>query len=103
MEHVIAANSTEFTPSTGNLLVKITLVNEKKSSSGIILNTKKSILDRPCSGEVVASGDPNTAVGTMIMFPNTDGINVEFLDSSDDNKFIVLKKESVIGTFMHKE
>lgn len=97
----IKMNSSEFKPMKEFLLVKPQEVNHvEKTSSGIIISSEKSILHRPNSGTVLAVGEEvNTvSVGDYVVFPDTDGIDVKFLDSVENEpNFLLLRLNSVIG------
>ena len=68
---------------------------EETSTSGIVISTRRSVLDRPCCGKVVAvaKNDKSIIKGDLVVWPNTDGIDTEFLDGD----FIILKLDSIIG------
>lgn len=88
--------STEFVPLSEFLSVKPKeLETEIKSDSGIILEQNRSCLDRPGSGEVLAVGKDITDIkpGDYVVFPNTQGIDVEF----SDGKFLLLRYKDLIG------
>jgi len=91
-------NSTEFQPKNEYILVKPEIEPaEKKSEGGIIMmNTKTSVLERPSSGVVVAHGESveDLSVGDFLLWPMTDGIDIEFADGD----FMLLRYESIIGS-----
>lgn len=92
--------STEFQPKNEFLLVKPQAAErtEQKTESGIVLaiNPQKSSLDRPSSGSVIAVGSDIEDIkeGDFVLWPNTDGIDLEFVDGV----FTLLRYKSVIGT-----
>ena len=78
------------------------VVVDEVSNLGIIIQHKPSVTNRPCSGVVLARGPEcsNLEAGDYIVFPDTDGIDVKFLDSdkSDDSpQFMLLRFKSIIG------
>lgn len=88
----------EFKPKAEYILVKpIKIEAEKKSESGIVLAiaSQKSTLERPTLGEVIAVGDKieDISEGTIVLWPQTDGIDMEF----SDGECILLRYESIIG------
>ena len=99
----IKMKSTEFKPLNEFLLVKVEpAVNEETSNSGIVIQYRKSITQRPCSGTIIAVGlDCNDlSKGDYVVFPDTDGIDVKFLDSDltkTYNEFMLLRYKSIIG------
>lgn len=99
----IKMKSTEFKPLNEFLLVKVEpAVNEETSNSGIVIQYRKSITQRPCSGTIIAVGlDCNDLTeGDYVVFPDTDGIDVKFLDSDltkTYNEFMLLRYKSIIG------
>lgn len=99
----VQMNSTEFQPRGKYIFVKPDLVNlEEKTAAGIILAAKKSINDRPVSGTILAVGNEVTDLkpGDYVLFPNTDGIDLKFLDSDpliEQSQFLLLRNESIIG------
>lgn len=98
----IKIKSSDFQPLSEYLLVKVDDVErEEMSNGGIVLQYKKSVTQRPCAGKVLAVGKDcaDLSVGDYIVFPDTDGIDVKFLDSdtSKEFEFILLRYKSVIG------
>ena len=102
--------STEFKPNNDLVLVKVEqsrMEKEKVSSAGIIFEQAKlkSVNDRPSSGIVVSVGNKVTDInsGDFVVFPNTDGQDVEFNDSEESYKndelaqFIILRQNSILG------
>lgn len=99
----IQMNSTEFQPLADYILIKPDDVEtDEYTQGGIIIQHKKSITNRPTAGVILAKGKDCTEVevGDYVVFPDTDGIDVKFLDS-DPNKehaeFMLLRYKSVIG------
>lgn len=99
----IKMNSTEFQPLADYVLVKPDKVClDEVSNLGIIIQHKQSVTNRPCSGVVLATGPDcvNLTKGDYIVFPDTDGIDVKFLDSDnseDGIQFMLLRFKSIIG------
>lgn len=96
----IKINSSEFKPLNDYLLVKVELFEEyEKSNGGILIYNEKSCLQRPGSGIAVSCGENCKEIknGDYVVFPSTDGIDVKFNDSDDENKFLLLRYASVIG------
>lgn len=100
----IKLNSTEFQPRAEYMLVKPELSDgEIKTASGIILGTvKKSPTNRPMSGVVLAVGSAITDIkeGDYVIYPNTDGLDLKFLDSDpavEEAQFVLLRDKSVLG------
>lgn len=94
--------SSEFTPLAEYLLVRTeNTSNIEQSKSGIILTTKKSVMQRPCSGTVLACGKDclDLKKGDYVVYPDTDGIDVKFLDSdlTKEHEFALLRYKSIIG------
>lgn len=95
MQHNIDFDYTSFKPRKGHLLIAIPPRDDVvKTASGIITEVKRSVLDRPCYGEVVASADEDIPVGSNVVYPNTDGIDCIF---NGQKGFVLLKVDSVIG------
>lgn len=96
----IYMESTEFKPKDEYVLVNPIELDkgEQVTESGIIMAFKQndSALDRPASGEVIEIGDAvdNTKVGEIIIWPDTDGIDLEF----NDGVFLLLRMKSIIGS-----
>lgn len=102
MQQEVKMKSTEFKPLAEYVLVhadKIT--TEETTSSGIILKSEKSVIDRPVSGTVIAVGNKVEQVhkNDYVVFPKTDGIDVKFTDSNsqDTVEYILLRENSIIG------
>lgn len=100
----IKLNSNEFQPRAEYILVKPELPeSEIKTASGIILGTvKKSPTNRPMSGTVIAVGSAITDIkeGDYVIYPNTDGLDLKFLDSDpavEEAQFVLLRDKSVLG------
>ena len=88
--------SSEFIPLDEFLLVKPKEVEtEVKSDFGIIIEKKRSTLDRPTSGTVISVGCKITDIkpNDYVLWPQTDGIDIEF----SDGKFMLLRYTSLIG------
>lgn len=88
--------STDFVPLSVFLSVRPkSLEKEVKSESGIILSQTRSVTERPGSGEVIAVGKDieDIKAGDYVVFPNTQGIDVEF----SDGQFLLLKYTDLIG------
>lgn len=100
----IKLNSTEFQPRSEYILVKPELPDdEAKTQSGIIIGTaKKSPTNRPMSGTVIAVGCAIQDIkeGDYVIYPNTDGLDLKFLDSDpaiEEAQFVLLRDKSVLG------
>lgn len=88
--------SSEFIPLDEFLLVRPkVLETEEKSEFGIIIEKKRSTLDRPVSGTVVSVGSKITDIkpNDYVLWPQTDGIDIMF----EDGKFMLLRYTSLIG------
>jgi co-chaperonin GroES (HSP10) len=93
--------SSEFQPKNEYILVKpeeIKQQTEKTLASGLILaiQPKSTLLTRPTSGPVVAVGSDIEDIkeGDFILWPGTDGLDLEFIDGI----FTLLRYKSVIGS-----
>lgn len=90
-------NSQEFQPMPDYLFIKtIDLLAEKVTASGIVIpNQNQSINDRSSEGEVVSVGSniDDIKEGTIVVWPSTDGIDLEM----PDGDFMLLRYKSVIG------
>ena len=97
MLHKIDFDARTFTPRKGHLLVKVNKPDDMvKTESGIVTEIKRSTLDRPCYGCVVAANtEDDIPVGANVVFPNTDGIDCSF---NGIEGYVLLKVESVIGS-----
>lgn len=94
MQHNIDFDYTSFKPRKGHLLIATPPQDDVvKTASGIVVE-RRSVLDRPCYGEVVASADEDIPVGSNVVYPNTDGIDCVF---NGQKGFVLLKVDSVIG------
>lgn len=99
----IKMKSTEFQPLADYILIKPDKIEtDEVSSLGIIIQHKPSVTNRPCSGTVLASGVDckDVSAGDYVVFPDTDGIDVKFIDSdpnSEQAEFMLLRYKSVIG------
>lgn len=92
----IDLKSSEFQPMDDYLLIKTQELDPVvKSNSGIVIEIKRSSLERPCSGTVIASGKNEMGIvnGDFVIYPNTDGIDVKM----NDGTFTLLRIKSVIG------
>lgn len=92
--------SKEFQPKNEYILVKpeeLKQQTEKTLESGLILaiQPKSTLLTRPTSGPVVAVGSDIEDIkeGDFILWPGTDGLDLEFIDGI----FTLLRYKSVIG------
>jgi co-chaperonin GroES (HSP10) len=89
--------STEFQPKNEYILVKPQELDkgEKKTESGLIIAIQQntSALDRPTSGVVVSVGSDIEDIkeGDFILWPDTDGLDLEFIDGP----FMLLRYKSV--------
>jgi co-chaperonin GroES (HSP10) len=92
--------STEFQPKNNYVLVNPVELEkgEKTTESGLIIAIaqNQSTLDRPTSGTVIAVGNDieDLKEDMFIMWPMTDGIDLEFTDGI----FMLLRYESIIGS-----
>lgn len=93
--------SSEFQPKNEYILVKpeeFKQQTEKTLASGLILaiQPKSTLLTRPTSGPVVAVGSDIADIkeGDFILWPGTDGLDLEFIDGI----FTLLRYKSVIGS-----
>jgi co-chaperonin GroES (HSP10) len=91
--------SEEFKPQNDFILVKPQEFKEEETTtSGIVLSQAKdqSGMERPTAGITVAIGDEVEGIvkDDFIMWPNTDGLNIEF----NDGEFLLLRAKSIIGT-----
>ena len=96
MKQFINMKSNEYCALDKYALVKVDEQStEEITNSGIVVSTRRSVLDRPCYGTVVAIAKNEKGVekGDMVVWPNTDGIDAEFLDGD----FLILKLDSIIG------
>jgi len=96
---LVNLSSEEFKPKADSVLVKVDKrIDEKTTESGIIipLNIDTSSIDRETSGFVVSVGDDVVGydVGTFVLWPETDGLDLDFLDG----EFLLLRAESIIGS-----
>jgi len=99
----IEMNSFEFKPLADYLLVKPDkVVFDEVSNAGIIIQHKPSVINRPCSGTVLAVGSECKDIEKTdyVVFPDTDGIEVKFKDSDPNDEkggFLLLRYKSIIG------
>jgi len=96
----VKINSTEFQPRNEYMLIQAEAPDfgEKKTEGGIIIPAQQQVSindSRPSSGTVVSVGKDidDIAVGDFVLWPNTDGLDLEFLDGP----FILMRNQSVIG------
>lgn len=88
--------STNFKPFKEYCLIKPKIPEQEEvSNSGIVIEMKKDVINsRPSCGEVLSTGDSEkVSVGDVVVFPNTDGIDVKM----EDGDYIILRIESIIG------
>ena len=96
----INIKSTEFQPKNEYILIKPETLNksEKKSESGFIIEATQNTqsFKRPTAGVVMAVGSDIKDIfeNDYIMWPETDGLDIEFLDS----EYVLMRYQSVIGT-----
>jgi len=96
----VSIESTEFQPKNEYVLVKPEELEtgEKKTESGLIIaiHQNQSALDRPTSGTVVSVGKDidDIVEGDFILWPGTDGLELEFTDG----EFMLLRYKSIIGS-----
>lgn len=93
----VPLKSSEFQPKSEYALVKPAEQKEETTSGGIVLPTlNKSALDRPSSGEVISVGSDITdiAPSDFILWPDTDGLDLQF----QDGDFVLLRYKSIIGS-----
>lgn len=88
--------STEFQSKNEFLLVKpAELPTEQVTESGLILAIKPSVIDRPSSGTVINVGSEILDInpGDFVLWPNTDGLDLKFIDGD----FMLIRYKSIIG------
>lgn len=96
----IGINSSEFQPKNDFILIKPEELNksEKTSDSGFIIELKQNTqsFKRPTAGVVIGVGEDIDEIkeDDFIMWPETDGLDIEFLDG----EYVLLRYKSVIGT-----
>lgn len=96
MNQKINLKSTEFSPRCNSILVKYKQPEkEVTSQSGIVIEMKRSSLERETSGEVISVGSEVDWIfpGDFVVWAMTDGINLEMLDG----EFLLLRETSVLG------
>jgi co-chaperonin GroES (HSP10) len=90
--------SAEFKPKNEYLLVKPTdLVTEVVTESGLVISLKpQSSLERPTSGTVISVGSDIKDIeeSDFVLWPMTDGLDLEFLDG----QYVLLRYKSIIGS-----
>jgi len=93
--------SSEFKAKNEYLLIKPEeLPTERVTQSGLIIAIKQSVLDRPSSGAVITVGSDIKDIepGDFVLWPNTDGLDIKFIDGD----FVLLRYKSVIGSKIKK-
>ena len=96
----VEIESTEFHPKNEYVLVKPAELEkgEKKTESGLIIAIRQneSALDRPTSGKVISVGSDidDITEGDFVLWPNTDGLDLEF----NDGIFMLIRYKSIIGS-----
>lgn len=94
----VQIKSTEFVPKNEYILVKPSVLEtEKVLESGIVLSLKpQSSMTRPSDGTVVSVGKDILDIkeADFIMWPETDGLDLEFIDGD----FVLLRYKSIIGS-----
>jgi len=98
-KQIVNIKSTEFQPQNEYMLIKpAEHESEKTTDAGIIipLNALQGPQGRQAYGVVVAKGEDITKVDVSdtVFFPNTDGIDFEFLDGD----FTLIRLKSIIGS-----
>lgn len=89
--------STDFCPKNEFILVKpAEFERETETPAGIIVPLNQTSTDRPTSGVVVSVGSDIKDIkeGIFVLWPNTDGLDIEMLDGI----FILLQYKSIIGS-----
>lgn len=90
--------STDFQPKNEYVLVNpAEQLKEQTLDSGIVIALQpQSSLDRPTSGTVISVGSDIEDIkeGNFILWPNTDGLDIEFIDGVR----ILLRYRSIIGS-----
>jgi co-chaperonin GroES (HSP10) len=95
-KQIVHLFSNEFQPKNNFILVKpAEHKKEAVTQTGIIIPINQSSLDRPTSGTVVSVGSDikDISENTFVLWPNTDGLDIEFIDGI----FILLQYKSIIG------
>jgi chaperonin GroES len=94
----VELSSTKFKPKNEYILVKPNQkVTESTTESGLVIALRpQTSVDRPTIGVVVAVGEDITDIkeNDVVLWPNTDGLDVEFTDGI----FMILRYNSVIGS-----
>lgn len=90
--------STNFQPKNEYILVKpADHPTETMTPSGLVVALRpQSSVDRPTSGVVLAVGSDITDIkeNDFVLWPNTDGLDIEFTDGI----FMLLRYKSIIGS-----
>lgn len=96
MKQEVPIKSTEFQPKKDMLLVKAeAFEKEKKTEGGLIISISRSSLERPTVGTIVEVGaEVDLEVGAVVLWPQTDGLDIEFTDGD----FVLLRYDSIIGS-----
>lgn len=94
----VEMKSTSFKPAKEYILVKPTeRAIESQTDSGIVIALRpQTSVDRPTSGIVLAVGSDIEDIkeNDFVLWPNTDGLDIEFTDGI----FILLRYKSIIGS-----
>jgi len=94
---VVNIRSDEFQPKNEYLLIKPEKDSEKTTESGIIIPIgNKGATDRDTSGTVIAVGSDieDIVEGDFVLWPNTDGLDIEFTDGT----YMLMRYKSIIGS-----
>lgn len=90
--------STNFQPKNEYILVKpAERPMESTTESGLVIALRpQTSMDRPTSGVVLSVGSDITDIkeNDFVLWPNTDGLDIEFTDGI----FILLRYKSIIGS-----
>ena len=91
-------HSFNFKPKNEYLLVKpAARPTESTTESGLVIALRpQTSVDRPTSGVVLSVGSDITDIkeNDFVLWPNTDGLDIEFTDGI----FILLRYKSIIGS-----
>lgn len=97
-KQLVDIKSTEFQPKNEYVLVKpAEQQTEKTTESGLVISVApKSVLDRPSSGTVISVGSDieDIAENDFVLWPSTDGLDLEFTDGD----FMLIRYKSIIGS-----
>lgn len=97
MKQEVPIKSSEFQPKKTNILVKaVDLEKERVTESGLIISMTRSHLERPTVGEVIEVGSEieDIKAGDIVLWPQTDGIDIAFTDQ----ECVLLRYDSIIGS-----